>query len=378
MARSQAWSAEEIQRLRVDFSRLSWAELMQTFRRTKPALEQKAAQLGLHRSYQRRDASGDHRANGWSEEHLRIMREQYAGTPSREIAALVDRSYDAVMKKAQTLGLQRHRRGMATMARSWSPEDNELLRQEYRTASIAELAARLAISEQAVRQRAFYLGLSRPTNQGRHLPLGSERINHGVKERKVVVAGGRRRAWKRVEVIDWEAENGPVPHGYVLVCLRGAERRADNLTLMRIEDHPVSAYTSSAPAAVLHLNQLKAQFTRQLNKLEKENGNLSDEASNARAAWTPAEDAYLRANVRTMRRVALADALLRSPKAVNARARKLGLSGAKNRAWTVSEVMLLKTMYASTRHKVLASRLGRTNASIERKAMKLGLVRTRV
>ena len=53
-------------------------------------------------------------------------------------------------------------------------------------------------------------------------PVGAERqAPHGYIERKVHDGLPKASRWRRAHLIDWEAENGPVPEGHCLKCLDG-------------------------------------------------------------------------------------------------------------------------------------------------------------
>lgn len=52
-------------------------------------------------------------------------------------------------------------------------------------------------------------------------PVGAERVMDGYLQRKVNDDMPFHRRWRAVQLINWEAVNGPVPKGYVLKCLDG-------------------------------------------------------------------------------------------------------------------------------------------------------------
>lgn len=99
----------------------------------------------------------------------------------------------------------------------WTELEIELVRQLLPTVSVRALAQQLpGKSEKAIRDLAARLGLTRqvPANWR---PIGAERMDRGYLIRKVTDTGNPKKDWKRVDVIEWEAINGPVPPGMILV-----------------------------------------------------------------------------------------------------------------------------------------------------------------
>lgn len=61
-----------------------------------------------------------------------------------------------------------------------------------------------------------------------HKPIGTERIScDGYRERKINDDMPFNRRWRAVQLIEWEAINGPLPAGHVLKCLDGDKLNTD-------------------------------------------------------------------------------------------------------------------------------------------------------
>ena len=93
----------------------------------------------------------------WTPEEVATVRRAYPDTTRKELAARVGVSEDALQKLMDREGIRKrppHHR--------WTDEERETLRREYgnRRKSIAQLAAWLGVTESAVKQQAFHLGLS--------------------------------------------------------------------------------------------------------------------------------------------------------------------------------------------------------------------------
>lgn len=178
---------------------------------------------------------------------------RFADMPTHELAALLGRSRSAVDQAANKHGLRK------------SPEQRA--RSQAKTNAVLEEAGK------AYRRRAG----EAPWNKGRHyqprnvgtrfepghrpqtwLPVGTERIDKdGVLKRKVSDTRDRRADWKPVHVIEWEAINGPVPAGKVVLTTGELVTRAE---LMRRNS------VHNLPKGVALAVQLVGALNRQIRK----------------------------------------------------------------------------------------------------------------
>ncbi len=93
------------------------------------------------------------------------------------------------------------------------------------------------------------------------MPIGSERVNkEGRMLRKVSETGNRTADWRRVDEIDWEAANGPLPAGHFLVMTAEGLRPLNRADLMRRNTY------HRYPPEVAKLIQLRGALNRQINK----------------------------------------------------------------------------------------------------------------
>ena len=131
----------------------------------------------------------------------------------------------------------------------------------------------------ACRATQFHKG--RPASEARnYLPIGSLRVcADGYLERKTTddPAIARARRWIAVPRIVWEAANGSVPAG-PLVVFRAGRRTTDieKITLdalelvTRAENMRRNSVHSKYPPEVARLVQLRGALTRQINRKTKE------------------------------------------------------------------------------------------------------------
>lgn len=104
--------------------------------------------------------------------------------------------------------------------------------------------------------------------------IGTERVNHdGVRQRKVSDTGYPPRDWKAVHALLWEAENGPIPAGHVVVFRDGNQERIalENLELVtRQELMRRNSYHTRYPKEVGLAIQLRGVLMRQINQRERD------------------------------------------------------------------------------------------------------------
>jgi DNA-directed RNA polymerase specialized sigma24 family protein len=89
------------------------------------------------------------------EEEKEFIRQNYRILPTREIAAKLGRSFDAVINLAGPLGIS------AGRSRPWSEEEQEYLRSHYRRFPVENIAAELGRTVKAVATAAAKLKLTR-------------------------------------------------------------------------------------------------------------------------------------------------------------------------------------------------------------------------
>lgn len=202
----------------------------------------------------------------------------------------------------------------------WSPEDEFILRKLYPNALMADMQAVLGRDRVSIRNKAIKLGLRKscrfmesktcrfkpgttPPNKGvkrgrgwapgrmaegqfkvgrkpqearNYQPIGTLRVTRdGYLERKVTddqsVYPARR--WRAVHVLVWEAENGPVPTGHVVV-FKPARKTTDveRITpdavecISRAENMRRNSYHTRYPKEVAQLIQLRGALNRKLNR----------------------------------------------------------------------------------------------------------------
>ncbi|BCF96590.1 hypothetical protein PPGU19_011590 [Paraburkholderia sp. PGU19] len=100
------------------------------------------------------------------------------------------------------------------------------------------------------------------------VPIGTERVTSmGYLQRKVTDTGRAADDWAAVHVLNWEAENGPIPAGYLLVFRDGDRTNVvlDNLELISrgelLKRNSVHRY----PPELRQVIWLKGALVRKIN-----------------------------------------------------------------------------------------------------------------
>jgi len=218
----------------------------------------------------------------WTDVEIESLRRWYADERTDLISQALGRPVSSVHRKANAMGLRKSRELIIEMAR--------------------ERTTRPGHGSHAVR---FQPGLTpwnkgSPGTTGRHpntaahhytagnisgraaqllLPIGTLRVNSdGVLERKVTeLPGGPHLRWHPVHRLVWEAANGPVPQGHLVVFRPGRKTTElekitmDALELVtRAENMRRNSVHSKYPPELARLAQLRGVLSRAINKRTKD------------------------------------------------------------------------------------------------------------
>ena len=148
----------------------------------------------------------------------------------------------------------------------WTPEEKALLRSLYPIKTAVQIAELMQKTPYQVRKQVVTMGLSK-SNPGSTRPIGSERMDRGYLIRKVTDTGRPKKDWKRVEVIEWEEVNGPIPEGKMLMVINPSlPRTVSNMGLFTHMEHFDRMAVFNYPPELRKLCQLKGQITQAINR----------------------------------------------------------------------------------------------------------------
>lgn len=213
----------------------------------------------------------------WTPEQDELIRQLYPGTLAEKLGQMLGRTTKAVRQRANDLGVRRVR-GAGRPPTNWKPIGTErwethkkvMLRKVTDTGNPKKDWRRVDVLEWEAVHGPLPPGVALRLNRATS-PLGAERLDRdGLPIRKIANTG-KRQDWKRIDVIEWEAVNGPVPPGYMLMLKNfSLPRTLDNLALFTREEHLARVAVHTMPEELRPLMNLKAQITKAIKRLEKD------------------------------------------------------------------------------------------------------------
>ncbi|MBN5141625.1 HNH endonuclease [Stenotrophomonas maltophilia] len=220
----------------------------------------------------------------WTADEDETLRVNWPRFPAFLIAHVLERPKAAVYRRAAALGLHKaedfHTQPLAAL---WNG-----------TQEPGSIASRIkpgaTPANKGLRRPGWYAGRmretqfkkGRPASEARnYVPIGTEKVDpkRKVLMRKVTddPALFPVNRWRPVHVMVWEAANGPVPEGHIVVFRPGlktliaAEITADRLeTVTLAENMRRNSYHNRFPPELKELVHLKARITRRVRRRIKE------------------------------------------------------------------------------------------------------------
>ena len=204
----------------------------------------------------------------WTESELQFLREKRGSMTMGQIAQALGRRKWEVKDIVSKLGIPK-----LTAHIRWTPDEVQMLKQLYPLMTVKEIALAINRTPDGVAQKAKELRLSAGQRYtAAPLPIGTERMDpsRGL-IRKVKDSGPKLLQWVRVEVIEWEKVNGPVPAGHMLMRKNlNLPRSLDNLALITPEEHVRRISVHQMPENLQELYRIKSQITKAVKRLSEE------------------------------------------------------------------------------------------------------------
>lgn len=204
----------------------------------------------------------------WTRKELSILRREYPHQPTEVIAAKLGRSPSSVYNAVFIHGLKKTAEYLAS-----------------------DHSGRITKLTEGGKRHRFPKGLT-PWNKGvKGLPLGgatkfkagampqtwrpigSERTDRdGILWRKVSDTRDKKADWKAVHVMEWEAVNGPLPAGKVVIFNDGNRGNFAHHNLIAVTRPELMARNTvhRYPKEIARLVQLRGAINRQINKRERD------------------------------------------------------------------------------------------------------------
>jgi len=314
------WTQKEIRQLERLYPTNHNKDLAKILGRTIASLLGKAKILGL-----KKDWEGGYRVppppqneNLWTQEEIVELRTMYLNSGSKEIAAKLNRTPQAIKSKIRKLGLfselnEKDLRRKFTGINQWSADDIEILKNLYTVKSLAQIAAELGRTPNSISKMASKLKLS----------------HSNIPASKRLVWTDETDAFLAEHIAKWPLE-----------------KIAEKLNL--------------TPSAVQR-RAWRKHFSR----------NCPNPHHQKSRPWTRQEIAQLQYWLPMFSNEEIAAKLERGVEAIIAKRKRMGLK--RPPFWTDKNIAILKKYFPIESNTNVAQRLGIDNAKVRAKASELGL-----
>jgi hypothetical protein len=215
----------------------------------------------------------------WSEADEAWLRQVYPKTSATTIAAILERPVSQVHAKARRLKLSKAPGFVAEQARRdlLGRGDHPFHRHRFSKGSVPP---NKGVKGWVAGGRSAETQIKPGTMPHNWVPVGSYRLNNADQalERKVTdLPGPPNVRWKPVSRLVWEAANGPVPEGHMVVFKPGRrttvleEITPDALECITKAENARRNSIQNLPPELADLARLRGQLVRAINRKAKEN-----------------------------------------------------------------------------------------------------------
>lgn len=218
----------------------------------------------------------------WTAHSEDQLRDLYPDMPTERVAQILGRSVSSVYRQAAALNL---RKSEAFNASEHSGRirrgrtDLRMVATQFQPGLTPWNKGVPGSTGHHENTRATQFKARRPEESRNYLTIGSLRVTRdGILERKMTddrsIVPARR--WTAVHRLVWEAANGPVPEGHIIVFRPGhrttqeAEITADRLECISRAENARRNHPARKSPELAKLVQLKGAITRQVNRIAKE------------------------------------------------------------------------------------------------------------
>lgn len=213
----------------------------------------------------------------WTEAEDAVLRARYPNELTADLAAQLGRAVKSVLNRAHCLGLHKSIDTISRIARQRNIERNE-----RGLANAGHFQPGHATWNKGLDYKAGGRSVLTQFQPGGKpwtwKPVGALRVVEGQLQRKVNDDPGRHSVrWKPVSRLVWEAANGPVPAGHLVVFKPGRSTcDPDLITLDAVElitraEHVRRNSVHRLPPELRQIHRLRAVLTRTINAAVKAN-----------------------------------------------------------------------------------------------------------
>jgi hypothetical protein len=263
------WTDREDARLRRAYARARTTALAAELGRSVQAVLSRANVLGLHKAAHC-IPRGRQPKHPWRADEDALLRRLYADTPTAQIAAQLGRTEASTYQRARTLRLAKSAAYLASaLSGRIRPGDTDRgLAGRFKPGNRPWTTGRKGY-QAGGQSPAFRFKPGQMPHNWR--PIGSTRIAGGILQRKHTETGYPPRDWVSVHRSVWEATHGPVPAGHVVVFKNGrhttdeAAITLDALELLTRAQVMARNTRHNLPPELNELIQLRGALNRKIN-----------------------------------------------------------------------------------------------------------------
>ena len=201
----------------------------------------------------------------WTPEEIDFCQKNYADNLTADIAKALGRTCSSVYQQARKMGLVKSEAHLERNAGRFSKNNPGEGSRFLKGQTPWNKGKKFNAGGRSAKTR-FKKGNKPQT----WVPVGTEKENKdGILMRKVSDTRVKRIDWRPVHVLVWEAENGEVPSGHIVVFKNGNKRdfSINNLECVsRAENMRRNSYQNRYPPEVAKLIQLRGALNRQINQ----------------------------------------------------------------------------------------------------------------
>lgn len=204
----------------------------------------------------------------WTEAQDAALRAAYPDTLSREIGEVLGRTERAVYQRAAALGLSKSFAFLSSMASARYRSGTTMSPDTQFKPGHSTWNKGMKGLDIGGKETRYQPG-NKPHSW---LPIGSTRISkEGISQIKVTDTGYPPRDWKAQHVVVWEQHNGPVPRGSIVVfCNRDRnDRRIENLECITRAENMHRNSLHRYPKEIALAMQAIGVLNRQINKHQR-------------------------------------------------------------------------------------------------------------
>lgn len=227
----------------------------------------------------------------WTPAEDAILRASYAACVTTDLARQLGRGHKATLNRAHDLGLRKSVETIATIARERNRQRNAA-----GLANAGHFQPGHATWNKGMDYQAGGRSVATQFAPGNKpwtwKPVGSLRIVEGQLQRKVNDdPGNNTDRWKPVSRLVWEAANGPVPAGHLIVFKPGCATTdpalitLDAVELITRAEHAQRNSWTRLPPELREITRLRATLTRFTNQRAR------DQAARSTSPSAPADQA---------------------------------------------------------------------------------------